>query len=584
MMGDYGFKEAIKSTFDNQEDVRTLDTSGVGFPDMIDEDMLYVDKTLLIDDILRRSPRGAFLYTRPRRFGKTTNISMLEEFFDIGKKGTRCFDGLAISGPEFSRYDVHKNAYNVIHLDLKGAKSTTPESFMGKLANIMGRAYRDHLDELDLDSMVPGDAARYRRMMDGCATEAETLDSVRFLSEVLYRNNHRTSVILIDEYDAPALAGLNDASYMPIVESLSLFISNSVKSNRYMQMSVLTGVAQIAKQTLFSSANNIVVNDILSKTSDERFGFTEAEVKRILEEAKHPEKLEEVKEWYDGYRFGNAEVYNPYSIINYVSDDCERPKGYWVRTGMDVLLSDIITRLGESCTVKLHRLLKGESIVEEIDLDISFKDPIVTERSAFSIMAMAGYLNAVPEDDDLCRLSIPNREIRRHLEKLMRGIVNIDRDRYDEFCRAVMENDAERMRDILERILLDKSLFQLHHENVYGLMVTMILEGISEHYDVRVEAEDSIGRSDAVLRSKDGDRANIVFEFKRVRDEKDLVAGADAAMRQIHDRRYYAGMTGDVILIGLSFWKKFPFVRSEVINMERDWERLRPNASDGPRS
>lgn len=582
-MREYGFKEAIKSIFDNPNDVRTLDTGGAGFPDMIDEDMLYVDKTLLIVDILRRNHRGAFLYTRPRRFGKTTNLSMLEEFFDIRKKGTRCFDGLAISGPEFSRYDVHRNAYNVIRMDLKDVKSSGNEGIIESIGFVMSRVYRDFHEQIDWDSINPADAELYNRLLFRKADEIEIRHSALILSEILYRQNGKRTVFLIDEYDAPVTNCLGKGSYEAALDQLSSFLSATLKSNRYLEMAVLTGITQISKETMFSKLNNVIVNSIVEEMSDERFGFTEAEVREILEEAEHPEKFPEVKEWYDGYRFGNAEVYNPYSIINYVLRGCKEPQPFWINTSTDMLLHRLLTKLSEDNVTKLTRLVTGNSIVERMDMHMTSDNVTGSEESVFSLMTATGYLNARRIENDLFELSVPNKEVMQALRKIVKGIMASDDGSYGRFCKAVIENDAETMRDILEGILLDKSMFHLHHENSYGLVLTMVLDEVSGQYDIAYEEEDGNGRSDIVLRSKASDRPNIVFELKRVNDEKDLVTGADAALEQIHDRRYYAGMTGDVILIGLSFWKKFPYIVSEVINMERDWKRLRPNASDGPR-
>ena len=569
-------EEAIKSRNDNQEDMRTLDTSGAGFKGVIDADMLYIDKTLLVDDILRTNPRGVYLYTRPRRFGKSTNLTMLQEFFDIRSKGTHRFDGFEISKPEYAKYDVHRNAYNVIKLNLKSWQAKTFDSFINAVELAISGVVGDFEDSFDPDRISGPDARNLKLLMDDEANDKLLQQSLYILCKCLYRSNGLRTVILIDEYDAPVIREVDDETRRSIMDFLSEFLSAALKDNEYLQLAVLTGIFQIAKESMFSNLNNVVVNNILSKKSDERYGFTESEVRSILEEAEHPERFDDVKDWYDGYRFGNAEVYCPYSIVNYVLRGCEEPKSFSEGASADYLLRQMLFKLGSESTTALAKLLNGETIEANLSMALTFDNLTNMEGSVFSLLAMSGYLNAKEIEEGRFALSVPNKEKRSVLKQIVSDTMRKESKSYEEFCKAVMDNDVEAMRSILERILLSKSALQLYHENAYGLVVSMILDKMPLYYDMQIENEDGNGRSDIKLTSKDGSTANFIFELKRVDNEKDLEPATEKALRQIHDRRYYAGMKGDVILYGISFWSKFPCIKSEVINMERDWEKLRP--------
>lgn len=539
-----------------------------------------MDKTLLVDDLLKDNDGDVYLFTRPRRFGKTTNISMLEEFFDIKRKGTTIFDGFEISKPEYSKYDIHKNAYNVIRIDLKNAKSVTMEEFLENMSSVLKAAFLKQKDLLKGLDLSPGDTALISRLDMKEASISDISESVLLLTRLVYEANGLRSVVLIDEYDAPINSDTDDDTRKQIVRVLTKMMTATFKGNEYLQLGVITGVRQIAKESMFSGLNNIIVNNILSTVSDERYGFTESEVKSILDEADHPEQFSKVKEWYDGYRFGDAEVYNPFSIINYVKGKCGDPKPYWVNTSFDVLLRDLIVRISERNAMRMTKLLSGESITEKIDMALTLDDIAHYDDSVYSVLATGGYLNARSLEDDLCELSIPNKEVHKEFSRIIGKTAAVDNRQYAMFCNALLANDLETMRNTLENILLKDSMLQLPHENVYGLILVMVLDGISEYYDIKAEEEDGLGRSDVVLHPKVKGRPSIIFELKRVREEKELPGAAERALEQIHEKRYYAGMTGDVLLIGLSFWKKFPYLKSEVINMERDWKKLRPASED----
>ena len=376
-------------------------------------------------------------------------------------------------------------------------------------------------------------------------------------------------MVLIDEYDRPIADSFGSESHRPIMDFLGEFMNSAIKNNENLQMAYVTGVMQFPKESMFSDLNNIDVNNVFSKASDERFGFTDSEVKAILSDYGHPEKFDEVKRWYDGYRFGDAEVYNPFSIMNYVSKGFE-PAPYWVNMGGDGVIRRLLQRIGGENFDDIMGLIEGGCIRTRLMPSLRYAAADSNDLSLYSLMAMAGYLRAVPAGDGLFDISLPNAEVKGLLEELMYEMKPISDSLFLEFNRAVLDRDADRMASTLQTILLDASYLNLDVENAYGLVLMTIMHALAMRYDVKTEYEAGNGRTDIMLRPREDGTVPMIFELKRVRSEDALDAGLDEAMAQIHDRRYYLGMTGKVVLIAASFYKKIPKVRIEVIDIGND--------------
>jgi len=294
------------------EEMKQVSLGGVTFADMREKDRYYVDKTLLIKDVIDAEDDGVYLFTRPRRFGKTTNLSMLDAFFNIKYRGNTWFDGLAIS--EHPEYEKFKNAFPVIHVDLGNAEADTYGSFLSGTRLALSIAFMEHSYLKDWSETPESVKELFSTLDLNTAPEDDVISSVNKLASALAKYHGRNPVILIDEYGRAVSDNFGEESHKPMMSFLSRFMYASVKGNPFKQMVYVTGVMQIAQQSIFSGLNNVYVNNIFSDESDERFGFTESEVKEILEYYGYPDKLDEVREWYDGYRFGNTDVYNPYSI------------------------------------------------------------------------------------------------------------------------------------------------------------------------------------------------------------------------------------------------------------------------------
>lgn len=547
--------------------MKQIDLSGLSFADLREKDKHYVDKTLLIGDLLDTDDSGVYLFVRPRRFGKTTNLTMLDAFFNIRYEGNTWFDGLEISKyPEYERY---RNAFPVIHLDLGNAKADTYERFIDGMRRAVTLCFEPHRHLLDKKELRASVRNLFESLEDKTASEDDLMGSVQVLSLALMDEFGAKPIILIDEYDAAVSDAFGTESHEPMMSFLRGLMYASIKGNPYRGMVYVTGVMQIAKQSIFSDLNNIVVNNVFSKKSDERFGFVESEVKGILADFGYEDRFDAARRWYDGYRFGDAEVYNPYSIMYFVSEGCEE-KAYWVGSGRDVLIRDLLESITSEKYTEIMKLVTGDSILS--DLTEAFPYGVIKRsgKPLYSLMVMSGYLKAVPTDrvdpygNRLFELSIPNEEVRRLIGELMKSVYPVDTDDFVLFNRAILEEDASSIESTLTRIMNGASYLNLR-ESTYQAVVMTLVHALSGRYRVKVEAPEGQGRADILLSPKVRGDPYIIVEIKVAERKKDLDARVTEAFEQIHDREYYKGMEGRIILMGLAFWKKIPKARIESV-------------------
>ena len=535
--------------------MKLVDTRGLSFSSIMSEDYYYVDKSLLIKDILDSNPHGVYLFTRPRRFGKTTNLSMLDAFFNIEYKGNNWFDGLAISDyPEYERY---KNAFPVIKLNLKDTKCSDVDYFLDRLKSAISVAYLDHMYLMKSDVLSEREKSNYEEIRFKNIKNSFIPDCIPELCRLLNAYYGVKPIVLIDEYDRAVSDSFGEESHRKIMDYLGSFLSPILKNNDNVQMAYVTGVMQIAKESIFSGLNNLSVNNVFSIGSDERFGFTEAEIKDLFAYYGHPEKFAEAKEWYDGYRFGNAEVYNPFSIMNYVSNHFI-PKQYWVNSGSDVPITWLLERTNTNNFSKIFSLIDGKSANVRLEEALTYAKLGSTDVALYSLMVMSGYLKAVPNDNETYSVSIPNKEVMKIVDKMALDLCPVDYDAFGTFNRAVLEGDAETMTRELGKILSVGSYYNLTTELHYEAVLMTILYEMIPSYEVRTETEYGNGRVDIVLIPKKEGTVPIIIELKKADTEENLEVCAENAVKQIHDRKYYANMHGKVILIGLAFWGKIP--------------------------
>ena len=546
--------------------MKQIDLGGMSFAELREKDKYYVDKTLLIKDILGSNDVGVYLFVRPRRFGKTSNLSMLDAFFNIRYRGNSWFEGLAISDyPEYERY---KNQFPVIHLDLGGAKANTYDRFIDGIRNAMSLCFEPHRHLIGTAGLREPVKRIFETLDDGSVKEKDLITAVQWLSLALMDEYGVKPIILIDEYDAAVSDAFGTESHEPMMSFLRELMYASIKGNPYRGMVYITGVMQIAKQSIFSDLS-IVVNNVFSKRSDERFGFTESEVRKILADFGYEDRFDTAKRWYDGYRFGNADVYNPYSIMYFVSKRCKEGP-YWVGSGKDVLIRDLLKSITSEKYTEIMKLVTGGTILSDLMEGFPYEIIRKTGKPLYSLMVMSGYLKAVSTDEMDLRgirqyeLSIPNEEVRELVNGLMDEVYPVDMDDFIQFNRAIIECDAQAMERVLIRIMTGASYLNLH-ESTYQAVVMTLIHALSGRYRVKVEAHEGQGRVDILLSPKIPGNPYIIFELKVAAGKKNLDACVDEAFEQIHDREYYNGMEGRVILIGMAFWNQVPRARIDSV-------------------
>ena len=546
--------------------MKKIDTGGYSFARIREEDCYYVDKTLLIKDIFDNNIGGIYLFTRPRRFGKTLNLSMIDAYFNINYRGNTWFDGLAIS--EHPELDGYKNSFPVIHMDLRNAKTgsnQTYEDFIEKIGVILYGIFDRFRYLLESDKTDNDKKALFEKILRMDISPDQMQMCIPMLCSMLRMYHGKKVIVLIDEYDRAVSDSFGSESHRPILDFLGGFLEPILKNNPDVQMAYVTGVMQIAKESIFSGLNNITVNNTFSVRSDERFGFTETEVKNILTYYGHPEKFEEAKEWYDGYHFGNKDVYNPFSIMNYVSNDF-LPDAYWANSGGDSVVRWLLEKTTDENFGIIRDLVMGRSICMGLSDSLIYEDVRSSNKSIFSLMTMSGYLKAVRTDDGFYDVSIPNREVRGVVKTAVENMVPVDSEVFDKFNIAVLKGDVKDMEKSLQHILLGASYLNLTSEYSYQLVLMTMMYSLSRRYDIRTETEEGNGRVDIIMIPKAEGTTPIILELKKVDSENHLDKGLDEAMGQIHEKKYYAGMKGETILIAIAFWGKFPRIRTETVD------------------
>ena len=382
---------------------------------------------------------------------------------------------------------------------------------------------------------------------------------IPLLCRMLERHHGVKPIILIDEYDRAVSDAFGSESHRPMMDFLGKIMGAALKNNDSLQMAYVTGIMQIAKESIFSDLNNIRVNNIFSTESDERFGFTEAEVKKILADYGHSEKFEEAKAWYDGYRFGDAEVYNPYSIMSYVQSRF-KPESFWANSGGDWIVKTLLKSIDDRNYSRILDLTTGGSMEVKLRPAVTYSRIERADTSLYSLMAMSGYLKAVPRGNGRYEVSIPNREVLDRVEIALEDVIPCDDTVFDDIIDAVRSRNAEDMEKALQDILTGGSYLNLVDENSYILVVMTLLRGLMPDYDVKTEVEQGNGRTDLFLRPLSSNKVPMILEFKKVDSEKDLVPATEDAIRQIREKRYTLGMPSDTLLIGMAFWGKVPKV------------------------
>lgn len=530
------------------------------FKEIRKKNYYYVDKTELISDILRDGAK-VYLFTRPRRFGKSLNLSMLNCFFNLEYKGNDWFDGLKIS--DHNEILIHKNAYPVINLNMKDLPTGDYRKFISKMglriSDLYGE-YKDLFEKID----DPVDSDRFKRTRWQKLTEEELQDSLKFLCKLIESNLKITPIVLIDEYDNAINNSFNKDSYENILGFLRDFYSSTFKSNEYMEFAVVTGVMQIGKETIFSGINNLKIDNVFTEQFDERYGFTTSEVIDLCEQYGHRKKFEEAKEWYDGYRFGNAEIYNPWSVLNYIGSGF-KPSTYWAGTSGNDIIDTLLNRADENTYSKLTSLGNAQSVETRLSYKVSMKDISTDPDAIYSIMVMTGYLNAIPTSNGY-EISVPNMEMRTVFREIMMGYIHSDAEiAFGNLFDGMENKDVPLMEKSIKKIMDDNIPFiLLSKEKDYQLILGAAAMSRLGRYTVSLEKETGDGRADIVLRPNRKGLSNIILELKKT-DTDELTKEARNALLQIKEKEYFRGMKGNTILYGMCFKGKMSAIEMEEI-------------------
>ncbi len=426
--------------------------------------------------------------------------------------------------------------------------------FINDIKSLMSSTY-DGFDYLIDDDRIRGSLRRdYLDTYVSDFSNTSLKMSLSRLCEMLHIYHGVKPIVLIDEYDNIINQAFNRSIYADVIDFIRSFLSSALKSNEHLEFAVITGVMQIAKESIFSGLNNITVNNIFSKKFDERYGFTEDEVKTLCKEYDHPEKFEEAKEWYDGYRFGDAEIYNPWSVLRYISENFI-PATYWSGTSGNDIINTLLDSADDDVYSELHRLGNGESIISSLNSTVIMNDIGVDGTAIYSIMAVSGYLNAVPDDSDAFLLSIPNKEMYKVFAEMMTKHINDSASVAFAYLFDGMEDmNIDKMQKALDMIFNKNIPFiLLSKEKDYQLILGAAAMSRLGRYTVSLEEESGNGRADIIMRPNRSGLPNIILEMKRSDSVNDLESDSSKAISQIEEKGYFRNMKGRILLYGISF-------------------------------
>lgn len=526
----------------------------------------YVDKTLMIRDFLNAMPMVS-LFTRPRRFGKTLNMDMLRVFFEKTPEDTSTYFKDKYIWQCGDYYTKHQGQYPVIFLSFKDIKCSSWQETFQKISKLISLEFMRH-DELESSSVLSSyEKEQYHRFASEDISEVDCQMGLQLLSLLLHKHYDKECVIIIDEYDTPIQQGHICDFYNEIVNFMRNFFSGGLKDNSHLAFGFLTGVL---KESIFSGMNNLKTNSILDNNYSSYFGFTNDEIKDMLVYYEYEDKYQEVLEWYDGYRFGNTEIFNPWSVINYISDQCF-PKAFWQSTGSNDIIGEIIGTATPEINENLYKLFCGNTITTYVDTSVIYPEVQSNPYSMYSFLLVAGYLKVAeiyPQNDGnyMCDVAIPNKEILYVYEKEVLNRTNQNNVSIS-IHQAIFSKDASKLQSLLENFML-KSISTMDgaNEAFYHGMMLGLCAVLGSQYKVRSNRESGLGRFDIELLPAVKYMPGFIFEFKHTKDiNVDLDSLANSALRQIDDMKYDTELRDfgveDIVKIGIAFRQKSAVVK-----------------------
>lgn len=529
----------------------------------------YVDKTLMIRDFLDAKPMVS-LFTRPRRFGKTLNMDMLRVFFEKTTENTSIYfkDKQIWRCGEY--YTKHQGQYPVIFLTFKDVKCSTWSETFQKIRKIISLEFIRH-EELENSAKLSSyEKEQYHLLAGESANEIDYQMSLQLLSLLLHKHYGKECIIIIDEYDTPIQQGHICDFYLKTINFMCNLFSGGLKDNSHLAFGFLTGILRVAKESIFSGMNNLKINSILDSDYSSYFGFTKNEVIDMLQYYGYENKYQEICEWYDGYRFGNTEIFNPWSVINYIADKCF-PKAFWQSTGSNEIIGEIISNASNEINENLYKLLCGEKITTYIDTSVIYPEVQNNPYSIYSFLLVAGYLKAAsiyPQYDGnfMCDVSIPNKEIAFVYEKEILNRTNQNNISIS-IQQAIFSKDASKLQSLLEDFMLKNiSTIDGANESFYHGMMLGLCAILSNQYQIKSNRESGLGRFDIQLIPLAKEIPGFIFEFKYTKDPHiDLESLTDFALKQIEEKKYDTELLDaqvhSIVKIGIAFCGKKAVVK-----------------------
>lgn len=529
----------------------------------------YVDKTLLIRDFLNAIPMVS-LFTRPRRFGKTLNMDMLRVFFEKTSDNTSIYFKDKYIWQCGDYYTKHQGQYPVIFLSFKDVKCSSWQETFQKISKLISLEFMRH-DELESSFVLSSyEKEQYHRFASENINEVDCQMGLQLLSLLLHKHYNKECVIIVDEYDTPIQQGHLCDFYNEIVDFMLNFFSGGLKDNPHLAFGFLTGILRVAKESIFSGMNNLKTNSILDNSYSSYFGFTNEEVKDMLAYYEYEDKYQEILEWYDGYRFGNTEIFNPWSVINYISDQCF-PKAFWQSTGSNDIIGEIIGTATPEITENLYKLFCGNTITTYVDTSVIYPEVQNNPYSIYSFLLVAGYLKVAaiyPQNDGnyMCDVAIPNKEILYVYEKEVLNRTNQNNVSIS-IHQAIFSKDTRKLQSLLEDFML-KSISTMDgaNEAFYHGMMLGLCAVLGSQYKVRSNRESGLGRFDVELLPMMQGIPGFIFEFKHTKDiNVDLDSLANSALKQIEDMKYDTELKDfgvkNIVKIGIAFRQKSAVVK-----------------------
>ncbi len=541
------------------------------FEEIITDNYYYVDKTKLIEQLFSNKGKVT-LFTRPRRFGKTLNMSMLKYFLEIGTNPS-LFDGLYISSNK-KLCEEQLGQYPVIFLTLKSVRGYTFDEARKKLLRLVKNEVERFYFLLDSNNLLDIDKKKYNELLEMTADDIELLSSsLRIISDLLFKHYKKKVIILIDEYDVPLDKAFNNGYYKEMISLIKGLLGDALKTNDNLEFAVLTGCLRVSKESIFTGLNNFKILSITDPRFDEQFGFTDVEVKNILNDFQIEDKFNEVKEWYDGYHFGNVDIYCPWDVINYVdlviNDPNAKAQSFWGNTSENRLVKRFIDKANNSTRSEIERLINGESIDKYLRLDLTYDEIDNSIDNIWSVLFTTGYLTHCGiNEDGSYKLVIPNKEVKQIYENQIKewfvSDVHSNTTKLQELYYSFETADTQKIETNLN-IVLNRSMSvfdaegnNTEKENAYHNFLSGILTG-NDEWSTQSNIESGEGRADIIIEKEDL-TLGIVIEIKYVKEKADMDISCQKALNQIKEKRYTQYLLNkeipNILIYGITFCKK----------------------------